>query len=66
MNLDMYIMVGTKLKCCGKSAIDWNGYNMEFYFRIVIKLIIFYNKFFEHINKKLDSIEIKSLELRVR
>jgi acylphosphatase len=39
--------------------IDWNGYNTEYISEQLSNSIIFYNKFFEHITKKLDSIENK-------
>lgn len=39
--------------------IDWNGYNTEYMSEQLSNSIIFYNKFFEHINKKLDGIEKK-------
>ena len=42
--------------------IDWNGYNTEFISEQLSNSIIFYNKFFEHINKKLDKIEKKVSE----
>lgn len=44
--------------------IDWNGYNTEYIAEQLSNSIISYNKFLEHISKRLDNIEKKISELK--
>jgi acylphosphatase len=49
----------TKLDDYKGVDIDWQGYNTEYISEQLSKSIIFYSQFFEHVNKKLDTIEDK-------